>query len=428
MKFILIEDITSVRNNFPKISDEDFYRIIRLDPTFVDGRDSVGQYGKWLLNLFNKGRLDNEGHARDALSRFEKEKKYLKNKDIGQFKSLDDIDNYLNNEDSYKEKSHRQDVRDRQKDRKNADLLNDASIMYKDNFWTVWTPKTYAASCKLGQGSSWCTASTESDYYYNYYTNQGPLYIVINNSNEDEKYQFHFPSGQFMDIDDHSIELMQFLHNEEGLYEFFKPEIYGILGLDEDDIEDGMITAYISDESDYKDAFGDLWEVAYNLSSPDGDMYDTFNSSWDYPIDFYYLPSHEDLPEKIKQELSRLGISDYKEDAEEFPELESAVKRAAYVADESGAIMEALNDLRSELSDAGAEIDRDNGIKVSVTVDEFESYLDDCFSDVMDYQDVVRYIFNDKVYFVEPQYGWQGFDEEAFFEELLNNIYEIEEL
>jgi hypothetical protein len=41
---------------------------------------------------------------------------------------------------------------------------------------------------------------------------------------------------------------------------------------------------------------------------------------------------------------------------------------------------------------------------------------------------VVRYIFNDKVYFVEPQYGWQGFDEEAFFEELLNNLYEIEEL
>lgn len=428
MKFRLVEDIAAVRNNYPKISDEDFDRVIKLDPTFVDGRDSVGTYGKWLLNLFNKGKLDNEGHARDLLTRFESDKKYLKNKDIGRFKSLEEVDEYLNDDENYKDKSHRQEVRDRQKDRKNADLDMDAEIVYKDNFWTVWTPKTYAASCKLGQGSSWCTASTESDYYYNYYTNQGPLYIVINNSNEEEKYQFHFPSGQFMDIDDHGIELMQFLHNEEGLYEFFKPEIYGILGLEEEDIVDGMITAYIYDDHDYKDAFGDEWLVAYELSHPDGDPFDIFSFAWDYPIHTDYLPDHEDLPDDVKEEFKRLGIDDYKVACDEYSEIGHAVSAAAYAADEAGAMLEAREALKSALEDAGAEIDAENGIKIFVTKDEFESHLDDYFTDVMDYQDVVRYIFGNKIDFHEPYYGWQGFDEQAFFDELLYQLAEIEEL
>lgn len=428
MKFRLVEDIAAVKKNYPKISDEDFDRVIRLDPTFVEGKDSVGTYGKWLLNLFNKGKLDNEGHVKDCLSRFEQEKKNLKNKDIGKFKSLEEVDEYLNDEENYRDKSHRQEVRDRQKDRKNADLEMDAEVVFKNNFWTVWVPKTYAASCKLGQGSSWCTASTESDHYYNYYTNQGPLYIIINNSNKDEKYQFHFESGQFMDIDDNSIELMTFLHEEEDLYDFFKPKIYELLGLEEDDIQDGIITAYIYGKEDYKDAFGDLWEVAYNLSSPDGDWYYTFDFSWDYDVSFDYLPSQEDLPESIKEELARLEVEDYISEADEYPELDSAIRRAMYMAYESGALNAAYRDLKQALEAANTEIDRDNGIKVSVDVDEFEMYLGDCYDTASDYQDVVRYIFNDKIDFREPYYGWDGFDDDAFLTYLSDNLSEIEEL
>ena len=221
---------------------------------------------------------------------------------------------------------------------------------------------------------------------------------------------------------------MQFLHNEEGLYEFFRPEIYGMLGLEEDDIDDGMITAYIYDESDYKDAFGDLWEVAYNLSSPDGDWYDTFSSSWGYDVSFDYLPGQDSLPDRVKEELERLGIRDYLEEADEHPELKDAITHAIYRADEEGALNEAYEDLKRALVDADAEMDRNNGIKVSVSIDEFEQYLDDCYDSVSDYQDVVRYIFNDKVYFKEPYYGWQGFDDEAFLEELLYQLQEIEEL
>ena len=54
-ELLLMEDIDAVKRQYPKIEDEDFDRLIRLDPTFKEGKDSVGTYGKWILNLFNKG-------------------------------------------------------------------------------------------------------------------------------------------------------------------------------------------------------------------------------------------------------------------------------------------------------------------------------------------------------------------------------------
>lgn len=229
----LKEDIVAVRKNYPNISDEDFNRLIRLDPTFVEGKDSVGTYGKWILTLFNKGKLTNEGHLTDVLTRFEENKKYLKNKDIGQFKSLEDVDNYLNDESNYNSLSHRQEVRQRQNDRKNTDVNKDATLVYEGTKWQIWIPKTYAASCKLGQGSSWCTASTESDYYYNSYTREGNLYICINKTNPEEKYQLHFESGSYMDIDDYSIDLGGLMRREPELMTGFTPIFIKELGLPE---------------------------------------------------------------------------------------------------------------------------------------------------------------------------------------------------
>ncbi len=72
------------------------------------------------------------------------------------------------------------------------------------------------------------------------YIKDGPLYVVIPNSprkftssmDVGEKsglpafrYQFHFPSNQYMDPADRQIDLVEFLgKQEEGLKEFFKPE------------------------------------------------------------------------------------------------------------------------------------------------------------------------------------------------------------
>ena len=85
----------------------------------------------------------------------------------------------------------------------------------------------------------WCTSSPGLSYF-NGYIKDGPLYVVIPNSGrkfsgEKEfgdvsglpalRYQFHFPSNQYMDPQDRQINLVDFLNGqEEGLKEFFKPE------------------------------------------------------------------------------------------------------------------------------------------------------------------------------------------------------------
>ena len=97
-------------------------------------------------------------------------------------------------------------------------------MFYEDSDWVVYIPETYAASCKLGQGTSWCTASTESSDYYDDYTEDGPLYIIINKKDKNEKYQFHFETDSFMDIDDDDIDLFAFFKEERnrGLLNRFK--------------------------------------------------------------------------------------------------------------------------------------------------------------------------------------------------------------
>jgi hypothetical protein len=63
----------------------------------------------------------------------------------------------------------------------------------------------YGASCQLGAGTEWCTATGNTDEWFLNYINQGNIYIIINKSNIKDKYQFHYESDQFMDPNDIDI-------------------------------------------------------------------------------------------------------------------------------------------------------------------------------------------------------------------------------
>jgi hypothetical protein len=127
-----------------------------------------------------------------------------------------------------------------------------ADIVYRGTDWTV---ARISDTGKLGKDAAcfyggsyqephkgetrWCTSSPGLTWFDRYIT-QGPLYVVIPNSgkkytSEKEfgdvsglpafRYQFHFPSNQYMDPADRQIDLVDFLNtNEEGLKEYFKPE------------------------------------------------------------------------------------------------------------------------------------------------------------------------------------------------------------
>lgn len=217
----LVEDIEAMKKYYPNIPEEDFMDYVELDPTYKGGSNNAGIYGKWILTLANKGEIENIGHLTDVLKRFDTEKNHLINKDIMKYKSIQEVENMLNDDNSYKDLTHRQGVRQRQNDRRNVDLNKEAKLVYEDADWEVWIPNTYAASCRLGQGTSWCTASTESDSYYNDYTDEGQLFININKHNPKEKYQFHFESDSFMDANDDGIDIVEFMVANPALYKFY---------------------------------------------------------------------------------------------------------------------------------------------------------------------------------------------------------------
>ena len=69
--------------------------------------------------------------------------------------------------------------------------------------------------------SHWCTSPPGSSYFMTY-AKQGPLYVVLANDDKglvgkrtglpQERFQFHFPSDQFMDRMDHRVNLVELLN------------------------------------------------------------------------------------------------------------------------------------------------------------------------------------------------------------------------
>jgi len=127
-----------------------------------------------------------------------------------------------------------------------------ADVVYRGQDWTVAKISDTGqigkdAACFYGGSyqepskgeTRWCTSSPGLTWF-DRYIKDGPLYVVIPNrgsAHQGDKeygdvsglpalrYQFHFPSNQFMDPSDRQINLIDFLNtNEEGLKQFFKPE------------------------------------------------------------------------------------------------------------------------------------------------------------------------------------------------------------
>lgn len=246
-KRLLDESLLDVRQkNAKNLSDEQFKEIMSYDPNIsqLPSLDDVSMananesFSRWLLKMYKSGELQNREPQliQKLLSDFERAKKrrnLLPNNDINSYKKIDDLQNALNNIDNnltinQKNKDARKAQSEIKKELKPGMYLNGgAELLYINDNWEVWTPHTYEGSKALRHGAVWCTGG-DTPSFYNSYTEDGQLYIIINKNDKDEKYQLFVPFAnqysshkrEFRDKDNESLKFREFVHNND-LVDFF---------------------------------------------------------------------------------------------------------------------------------------------------------------------------------------------------------------
>ena len=213
-----------------------------LDPTAARRGDKLLEYSKWIINLFNKKAGNTEGDllredldsVRPTLEAFDRIKMLpTVEKDINRYKSLQSLYVVIDQHEDQEVKSKREEKREK----KDA-IWAEIEKVYESENIAVYIPKTFDASCFLGNGARWCTTASHGqggESQFKSYSAAGPLYIifiknefvlarernpktfmfdgpVLRNKDGSErkiqvKYQFSLARGQFMDSTDSGVDL-----------------------------------------------------------------------------------------------------------------------------------------------------------------------------------------------------------------------------
>lgn len=228
-RLLLTEGLTEIHAQYySDIKREMFDKLVKLDPTFQEDQDKIGTYGKWILNAFKQKRLRERDLERvnEILFDFNERKRFItapNGKDIFTYKTIDEIRTALDNI----QLTANQIAKQARKAKQHADLGEEAEFIGENDKWEIWVPKTYAASCKLGSGTRWCTASTSYQGYFDSYSKSGKLYVFYPKDGDiSKKFQAHVKGGvevtTFMDTDDRpSIEFSTFIF-QQGLLPVLK--------------------------------------------------------------------------------------------------------------------------------------------------------------------------------------------------------------
>lgn len=230
-----------------------FKLISSSDPgTTMNGEQlkKIGKYTKLLLTMFKRKNLKLEDlpKAKEYLSYVYKHAVPL---DVNKIKTLADL--YQVVKGYYV------------KDTKNlTDVLqsideSEYKKVFQSENWAIFVPLTEKAACYLGVNTEWCTTwgplSLNPDYKdrtnrFDYHNRTDKLYIIINNANLNDKYQFHFPTKQFMDREDKRIDSGKFLEKHTDIRNFFFPSfLKDDLSQDEISLEIGRLSVLSPSDS-----------------------------------------------------------------------------------------------------------------------------------------------------------------------------------
>lgn len=182
------------------------------DPTYNWEQKTGGTYMPWIAREYGKGNIkrleDCASRVHPALTSYHK----LKTKRDFRERFPDMLDIMRTNWEDLEYTMNTYDPPIELKDR------GEYETIYDGDDARVIHPKDKAAACYYGQGTVWCTAATKGTNHFDYYNNQGPLYIVLPKKPEyqNEKYQIHVRSGQFMDINDKEVSVRALLKQYTG--------------------------------------------------------------------------------------------------------------------------------------------------------------------------------------------------------------------
>lgn len=139
-----------------KFSQEMISRMVKaITPKFLD----------WVGKNLEVMNFDNKiVKLIELLNKFEKYSTNLPKTDLYQYKSIDELENELQNFEN--------------KDRRNLKKVEGGNIVYEDDRFFVVNPLTHQSSCYYGKGTKWCTAS-ESDSHFTKYNEDGKLFYII---------------------------------------------------------------------------------------------------------------------------------------------------------------------------------------------------------------------------------------------------------
>lgn len=263
---LLTEDQEGVyKKHFSDVERRTFIRIASADPKtkIVDDKMiRLGSYYPFLINMYRSGNLRFEDLPK-ATEYLELVYKYQIK--IGQMK-IDDISDLY---EIVKDKIAK--TTTSLSNLINALEPNEYEVKHNGDSWFVIVPKTEKASAYLGVNTQWCTTwgkyCLNPDYkdrtnQFHSYSPQGPLYIIVNKENEDDKYQLHFPSNQLKNPADNEInDRAKFFNDRLEIKKLFFPEIYST-NLSKDEIKTGFSKAkkYLSD-SDIKIMSNQLYDA-----------------------------------------------------------------------------------------------------------------------------------------------------------------------
>jgi hypothetical protein len=162
------------------------------------------QYTLWILRMYIKDGIrlhEDLDRASEALTTFHTYKNQMPIKDLGQIKSLSELEQMISNADvDVDAKSGKQ-----EKKSASTQAKEESKIFYKGPEGMIVIPKTEEASCFWGKGTQWCTAATTSNNLFNSYAGRGDLYIIL--PKDGTKWQLHTESNEFLDAQDNAFDL-----------------------------------------------------------------------------------------------------------------------------------------------------------------------------------------------------------------------------